>query len=167
MQEEHFLLAQGLHIHVNQLDHAQHAMSGAQRHADDRLGLPARHFVEAPGEPRVVRHVWDDQRLTVLGDPPGDAFTYFHARIGQHLGRGAYGDGEVQIIFLLIHHQQRPGFRAEVFRHLFHDGLQDGIQVERGRQSLRHIVEDGELLRQASWGCARCLRHALLVLVGS
>ena len=43
--------------------------------------------------------------------------------------------------------EQRPGVRTEEFGHLVHDGLQDGVQVQRRGQGLRHIVEDGDFLQ--------------------
>src|SRR4029077_8688833 len=69
---------------------------------------------------------------------------------------------EIELVFFLIHHQQRPDIRAEVFRHFFHNGLQNRIKVERRCQRLGDIMEDGQLLGQANWGRARCLRHELL-----
>ena len=79
----------------------------------------------------------------MLGHPTGNSLPYLQTRLRQNLSRRPHRDGEIELILFLIHHQQRPGVRAEVFRHFFHDGLQDRIKVERGCQRLGDIVKDG------------------------
>ena len=62
------------------------------------------------------------------------------------IGGIPHGDGEVKLLGRIVHHEQRPVVRAEVFRDLLHDGLQDGVEVQGRRERLRHLVEDRQLL---------------------
>jgi hypothetical protein len=55
------------------------------------------------------------------------------------------GNGEVKLVLLLIDHEQRPGVRAKEDGHLLHDGLEDGIKVQRRREGLGDIMEDADL----------------------
>ena len=59
-----------------------------------------------------------------------------------------------------VNHQQRPRIRTEIFRHLFHDRLQDGVEIQRRRQRFRDVVEDGEFLAVARQLSAGGLGHA-------
>src|SRR5262250_1105000 len=79
VQEEHFLLAEALHGAVNKLNHSKNAVLGLKRDADNRASLPLGHLVNAFGEARVVVDVGHDERIAVLGDPPGNAFSNFEA----------------------------------------------------------------------------------------
>ena len=57
-----------------------------------------------------------------------------HAKIDIYLdddGRVADRDREIKFLLLLVHHEQRPGIWFEVSRDLIHDGLQNGIQIQR------------------------------------
>ncbi len=60
-----------------------------QRHTDDGARLPARHLIQAGRKSRIGLHVGNDERLTVLGYPAGNAFAHFHAGVAQGLGGGA------------------------------------------------------------------------------
>ena len=95
-----------VHIDVDQLDHAQDAEFGAQRHADDGTRLPLSHFVNALGEARIGHHVGDDQSLAVFGDPSGDSLPYLETYIFQRLGGASDCNSEVELVLFFVHHQQ-------------------------------------------------------------
>ena len=135
-------------------------MLGIQGNANDGPRFPLGDFVDALGESGIGIDIGHDQLLAVLSDPPGNPFPDLQAHILESLRGVAHGDGEIQFVMFVVNHEQRPGVWAEIFRHLFHDRLQDGIEVERRRQSLGHIMEDVELLAlPLSIGSGR-LRHA-------
>ena len=73
---------------------------------------------------------WNNQPFSVLGHPAGDAFSHFEPHVFEGFRRRPHRDGKVEFVRFLIHHEQGPSVRTEVFRHLFHDGLQDRIQVQ-------------------------------------
>ena len=100
----------------------------------------------------------------MLGDPSGDAFAHLQAESFETIGGGSDGDGEIKFVGGLIHHQQRPSVRTEVFRHLLHDGLQHRIQVERRSEGLGNVVKDAELLHLPLPVCSN-LAHGKRVLV--
>jgi len=81
--------------------------------------------------------------------PARNAFPNLQSNIPQRFGRRPHRNREVEFILLLVHHQQRPRVGAEVFRHFFHDGLQDRIEVQRRRERFRHVVKNIELLALA------------------
>src|SRR2546429_6288132 len=146
LQKEILVFPEAGHINVDELDDAEHAVLGAQRHTDDRTSLPLGHLVDALGKARVGADIRHDQALSVFGYPPGNAFSHFQPDTLQSLGRVAHCYREVKLLFVFVYHQQRPGVGSEILRHLLHDGLQDGIEVERRSEGLGHIVEDVELL---------------------
>ena len=88
-------------------------------------------FIDAFGKAGIGVDVRDDELLAVFGNPAGDAFAHFQANVLEGLGRVANGDREVEFVVLLVHHQQGPGVGTEVFRHFFHDRLQNGIEIQR------------------------------------
>ena len=145
MQKEHLVVGETLHSAVDKLNHAEDAVFRFEWHADDRTRLPLRHLIDPLCEARIVIHVWNQQRLAVFGDPSSDAFSDLKTDAFECVSCIADGNGEVQLVFLLIDHQQRPGVRTEEDRHLFHDGLQNGVEVERRREGFRDIVEDTDL----------------------
>jgi hypothetical protein len=159
VQEEHLLLDEGLDRAIDELDDAQHPLLRFQRHADDGARLPLGHLVDALGEAGVGADIRHQQRLAVARHPARDALAHLQADGLERLGRVSHRDGEVEFVLGLVHHEQRPGVGAEVFRHLVHDRLQDGIQVERRGERLRHIMEDVQLLDLLlAIGCSG-LRH--------
>ena len=81
----------------------------------------------------------------MLGHPSGNAFAHLQADGFKRVGGIANGDGKVELVGHLVDHEQGPGVRTEVFRHLFHDGLQHRIQVQAGGQCLGHIMKDAQL----------------------
>src|SRR6266702_921858 len=147
LQEERLLIAEVFHVYVYELNYAQHPQFRSQRNANDGLGLPLRHFVNPFRKALVGSDVRNDQLFAILRDVACNSFADSQPDILQSLGCRSHGNGEVQFLLIVIHHEQRPSVGTEVFRHLFHDGLQNGIQVERRGQGLRHIVEDAEFLR--------------------
>src|SRR5580765_6079956 len=164
LQEENFLVAESLHVDVDQLNHAQHAVLGVQRDADDGARFPLCDFIDALGETSVGVNVGYDQLLAVFRNPAGNAFADFQANVFECLGGIAHGDSEIELVVLLVDHQQRPGFRMEVFRHLFHDRLQDGIEIQRRSQGLSDIVKDVELLTLPSSVGSSGLGHVQILL---
>ena len=118
---------------------------GSERDAEDGAGLPAGHLVDARGEALVLGDVGDDQGLAVLGDPSGDAFADAQADGLEGLAGVSDGNGEVELVMLIIGHEQAPGVRLEVGGDLLHDGLQDGVEVQGRRERLGYVVEDGQL----------------------
>src|SRR5690349_18014060 len=134
-------------------------MLGFQGEADDGARLPLSHFVNPAGEALVVVNIRDNQAFTVAGDPAGNPLSYLKPHIFKALRGIADGDGEVQFVPLFVHHEQRPGIRTEVFRHFFHNGLQDGIQVQGRGQGLGNIMENTEFLEIALALGARGLGH--------
>ena len=145
VEEEHLVVGEAFHGAIDELDHAQHAVLRFERHADDRARLPLGHLVDALGEARIVVDVGHEERLAVFGDPSGDAFSHFEADAFECVGGVADGDGEVELVFLLIDHQERPGVGPKEDGHLLHDGLQNRIEVQRRREGFRDIVEDADL----------------------
>src|SRR5438445_6669705 len=61
MQKEHLLLAKAFHGAVDKLNHAQHAMLGLKRYADDGPCLPFGHLVNAFGKALIVINVRNNQ----------------------------------------------------------------------------------------------------------
>ena len=121
-------------------------MLGFQRDADDGAGLPLGHFVDALGEAGIGIDVGNEEAFAVLGDPSGDAFAEFEADGLEGLGGVADGDGEIELPLLLVDHEEGPGVGPEVLGHLLHDGLEDGVEVQRGRQRLGDVVKNSKLL---------------------
>ena len=159
LQEVKLGFAKAVHVDVHQLDNAQHPVLGAHRDADDGVGLPLGHLVDALGEARIAHDVGDDQAFAVFGDPSGDAFAYFKSHILKGFCGISDGDGEIELVSFFVHHQQGPVVGAEVFRHLFHDGLQNGIEIERRGKGLGHTMEDFEFLNLPVAGRAGGLTH--------
>ena len=155
MKEEHLLLSKTLHGAVNQLDHPQHTMLRLQGNADDGAGLPLGVFIHPLGKARIVVNIGNNQGFTVPGDPAGNALAHSHADGFKRLRRIANGDGKVQLVLLLIHHEQRPGVGTEELGHLLHDGLENGIEIERRGEGLGHIIEDGDFF-QLPFSFRRC-----------
>ncbi len=124
------------------------------------MRLPLRGLINPFGEPRIVLHIRRNHLLPGLRHPSRNSLAHFQPDILQRLGRLAHRDGEVKLTVFFVHHQQRPRIRAEVFRHFFHDGLQNGIKIQRRRQRFRHVVEDGQFLALARQLGAGGLGHA-------
>lgn len=57
----------------------------------------------------------------------------------------ADGDGVVELFASLVKNEQGPGFRLEELAHLFHDGVEHGIEFERRGEGSREIVEDDKV----------------------
>ena len=145
LQEHELIFAEASGFDVDELDDAEDAVLGGERDAEDGAGLPAGHLVDAGGEALVLGDVGNQQGFAVLGDPSGDAFADAEAD-GLEGGAGvADGDGEVEFVMLIVGHEQAPGVWPEVGGDLLHDGLQDGVEIERRGERLGHVVQDGQL----------------------
>lgn len=147
MQEEHLALAEVLKRAVDELDDPEDAVLGFERDADDAARLPLGHLVDTLGEAGIGVNVRNDEGFAVAGDPSGDAFAYLETQGFEGVGSRADGDGEVKLFFLLIDHEQGPGVWTEEERHLVHDGLQDGVEIEGRGERLGHVVEYGYLFQ--------------------
>src|SRR6185312_8959780 len=101
--------------------------------------------VDALGKSGIVIDVRHQQRFAVFGDPSGNPFPDLQADALERVGCIANGNGEIELVLLLIDHQQRPGVWAEEDGHLLHDRLQNGIEVERRREGPSDIMEDADL----------------------
>lgn len=145
VQEEHLVVGEAFHRAIDELDHAEHAMLRFERHADDRARLPLGHLVDTLGEARIVVNVRHEERLAVFSHPSRNAFSHFETDAFEGVGSVTDGDSKVELVFLLIDHQERPGVGPEEDGHLLHDGLQDRIEVQRGREGFSDIVEDADL----------------------
>ena len=53
LQKEKFAVAEVIEHAVDELNHAQRAVLGAQRHADHRAGSPLRHVIDSLGKARI------------------------------------------------------------------------------------------------------------------
>ena len=104
-------------------------------------------------------NVRNDNRLAVLGHPACNPLAHLEAHGLKHLSGIAYGNGKVQLALGVIHHEQRPGIRAKVFRHLLHDGLQHGVEVQRRRQRLGDVVKNSQFTHLALTFGGGGLRH--------
>ena len=80
----------------------------------------------------------------MFGDPSGDAFADAQADRLEGLTGVSDGDGEVEFVMLVIGHEQTPGVRLEVGGDLFHDGLENGVEVQGRRERLGDVMEDGQ-----------------------
>ena len=105
MQEEHLVVREALHGAVDQLDHAEDPMLRLEWDADDRARLPLRHFVDTLGKARIVVDVRNKERLAMLGNPAGDAFSDFQADALKCVSSVTDGDGKIEFVFLLVDHQ--------------------------------------------------------------
>src|SRR5579864_5252273 len=95
----------------------------------------------------------------MAGDPAGNPFAHLKSHVLKALGSIADGNRKVKFVPLFVHHEQRPGIGTEVFRHLLHDGLEDGIQVQRRGQGFGYVVENAEFLEVSLPLGARGLGH--------
>ena len=115
-----------------------------------------------------LANVGDHQRLAVFGDPSGDALADAQADGLEGLAGVSDGDGEVEFVMLLVGHEQAPGVRLEVGGDLFHDGLQNGVEVQGRRERLGYVMEDGQLwfgLADApAWRFGHHIRPEILML---
>ena len=101
----------------------------------------------------------------MLGDPSGDAFADAEAD-GLEGGAGVSdGDGEVELVMLIVGHEQAPGVGPKVGGDLLHDGLQDGVEVEGRGERLGHVVQDGQLrFGVTDFGRRLRLRHPVFLV---
>lgn len=144
MQERDDIVAEGFQAAVEELNDAEGALMGAQRHTDGGADVKAR-----PGprlhEARMILCFGDDDGLTVLGDPTGKTVAERDTDIAE-IGFGvADNDSIEEILARLIHDEKGPLFGLEVLLHLKHDGVKDGVEVELGGERARNIVKDEEI----------------------
>ena len=162
LQEEQFRVAKAVHVDVDQLNHPEHPMFGPQGNANNGLRLPLRHLVDPLGKAGISHDVGHDQALAMLGHPAGDPFPNFKPHILQCFRGVPHGNRKVELIQVFVDHQQRPGIRTEVLRHLLHNGLQNGIEIQRRGQGLGHAVKDVQFLKMpVATGAGGLTGHAL------
>ena len=142
-------------------------MPRTQGQANDGARFPFRGFVNAFGEARVFGNIGNDLNLAVLRDPARDAFAHLEAQVLDRLRSFPDGDGEIEFVALLVHHEQGPGVRAEELSHLLHDRLQDRVELQRRRQRFRDVVEDAELLQLLAFRCGGFRHPSPLGTMGS
>ena len=163
LQKEQFRIFEPLHVHIDELDHAQHAQLRSQWHANHRPRLPLGGLIHAIRKNRVRLRIRHHPRFPVLCHPPGNTLAHFQPHTFQRLSFVAHRDRKVEFVAPFVHHQQRPRIRTKILGHLIHDGLQNRVEIQRRRERLGHVVKDRQFLilaRQLSAG----LGHAEIPL---
>src|SRR5580698_7802539 len=129
---------------IDQLDDAEAGVAKLYGHSDDGLRFGFRLFVNLGEEARVLRGVLDDDRLTMLRHPTGDSLPDLDANVFQ--GLGCFADRQLEIEFLLglIQQKQRPVSRAQKLVNFLHDGAENLVELQRRRQRLPQLLEDGD-----------------------
>src|SRR6266850_7853110 len=146
---------------IDQLDHAQAGVAKLYGHGNDRLRLGFCFFVDLPEESRVLRRVRHDDGLAVLRYPPGYSLPHLDAHVFQRLRGLAYRQFEVQFLRGFVEQQQRPVVRPQELVNLFHDGAENLIELQRRRQRLPQLLEDGDLALFALLGWHRRIAAAI------
>jgi len=121
-------------------DHAVGAFASAQGQSDDRAD-DGRYSRSGMVESWIVRCFGNNQGFAVLHDPAGDAFADFDEQIPQRILLAPGSNGIVQLLRLLVEHQQGPQLRAHGVLHVFEDGAQNRIQIEARGQRAGELVE--------------------------
>src|SRR5712664_3256422 len=130
---------------IDQLDYAQTGIAKLYGHRDDRLRFGFCFFVDFPEESRVLCRVRHDHGLAVLRHPTGDSLPQLDAHVFQRLRGFAYRQFEVQFLRGFVEQQQRPVVRPQELVNLFHDGAENLIELQRRRQRLPQLLENGDL----------------------
>ena len=113
-------------------------------YADDGARLRMRQLIHLGSEARIIGGVLNQQGLAVLSHPTGHTLAQLQANIPELFRAGADGNLEIQLLRVLIQHQQRPGIRLEQIAYFFHDGLKNLLQVEGREKRLPHLVKERE-----------------------
>ena len=129
---------------VENLDHAVRAFAPAQRHGNHRAH-PARFGGILILDPRIARSLGNNERFAVLCHPAGYALAHFHTKVAQRSLFATRGNSVVQVLLLLVEHEERPQFRLDDPFHLLEDCAQNGVQIKAGSQRTRQLVEDQQI----------------------
>src|SRR6267143_34808 len=145
---------------IDQLDYAQTGVAKLYGHRNDRLRFGFCFLVHFPEETRVLRRVRHDHGLSALRHPTGNSLPHLDAHVFQRLRGFAHRQFEVQFLRGFVEQQQRPVVRPQELVNLFHDGAQNLIELQRGRQRLPQLLEDGDLALLALLGRHRGIAAA-------
>lgn len=96
-------------------------------------------------ESSVLFDVGNDEAFSVQCDPSCHAFAEGYAEVSEFGLALTDRDGVVEVFAGFVEDEEGPCFRLEELLHLLHDGVQHGIEVERGRKGSREIVKDDEI----------------------
>src|SRR6266480_457257 len=130
---------------IDELDHSQASVAKPHRHRDDRLRLGLGLLVDLREKPRVLGRIRDHYGLAVLRHPARNSLPHLDPYVLQRLGGFPHRQLKVQFLFGLIQQQQRPIVRAQKFIDLLHNRAENLIELQRGRQRLPQLLEDGNL----------------------
>src|ERR1700757_2205079 len=131
----------------------------AHGNGDDRARFHFRAFVNLREETRIFRRIGDDDDFAGLRDPAGESLAEFDADIFESFSTYAGSDLKIELTFVHVHEQKRPGIRTENFVDFLHDGAQNLIELQGRGKSFAKFVENSDFrgLRgfRSFWHCAR------------
>ncbi|HWY78024.1 MAG TPA: hypothetical protein VN281_20585 [Verrucomicrobiae bacterium] len=127
---------------IDQLDYAETSVAKLDGNRDDRLRLHLGFFVDLAKEACVFGSIRDDHGLAMLRNPSGDALPDLDANIFESLRGLAHRQFKIKFLRGLIEKQQRPVIRPQKLVDFFHDGAENLIELQRGRQRLAKFLKD-------------------------
>ena len=144
-EQRQVAIVESLDAHaIDQLDDAQTVLAEAHRNGHDGVGFRLGLLIHLRQEALVGAHVGNNDRLLILRHPAGDAFSDLDAHVFQRLRVLADGQLEIQLLFCLVHQEQRPGIGLQEFVELFHDGAEHLIELQGGGEGLAKFVKYGD-----------------------
>src|SRR4029077_20930468 len=92
--------------------------------------------------------------------PASDSLPHLDANVFQRLGGLANRQFEIEFLLGLIQQEQRPIVRAQELVDFLHDGAENLVELERRRQRLPQLLEEGDFARLALLGGDRGIAAA-------
>ena len=135
---------------VDDLDHADHAVAGAQRSADEALGGPSETLVDAAVEACVGRRVVDQGGGRLREHPAGHAAVVGNAQVAQTAGVllvPVVDVRELQVLAARVEQHDGGALRPEDLLDATGQVGEQLVQVEERREHLADLVEEGGLVR--------------------
>ena len=129
---------------IEQFDDPQALVANAHRDGDDGPRFHFCLFVHLREKPRVLGGVGDHHDFAGLGHPAGYSLAQRYANFLERFGALPGGDLEKEVVSFGINQQERPSVWVEHLFNLFHDGVQDLVELQGRGERLPHLVKDGE-----------------------